>query len=166
MTNDVNNLVDCGIYLLKARNLTCGVYHQGKFYGFRSKHGDTFIDYEWSISNGNSAEGTAQAIQQLGQVHLSDACFVQGEEQKQLWAVLEAIDGIADELWKDWYEEYTKNSKYKIDRVQAHVLKMADTIVESSFPMLSECSDNMEVEQVIEYIATRAREYVAQHYTP
>jgi hypothetical protein len=165
MSKDVTPLVNGGIYLLKARNLTYGVYHNTKFYGFRSKFGDVYIDSEWSFADYQTASGTAEAIKQIGKVDLPDVCFTGGDNQDKLWYVLEAIEEVADEMWKAWYEEYTKNSKYKIDRLQRETLQTADSIVESYYPMLAACSNDMEAEQAIEYISTRAREYLAQTYT-
>lgn len=162
---EVTPLVDGGIYLLKARNLACGVYHKTKFYGFRSKFGEVFIDSEWSLTD-TPASGTAEAIQKIGQVDLPDECFNGGDASIKLWIALEAIDEIADKMWREWYEKYTKNSKYKIDRLHPSTLKAADEIFEQCIMPMHGCSDDREAEQFIEYIATKCRELIAKEYKP
>lgn len=163
---EVIPLVAGGIYLLKARNLICGVYHNTKFYGFRSKFGEVFIDSEWSLTDHNTASGTAEAIKKIGQVNLPDECFAGGDASIKLWIALEAVDAIADNMWKEWYEEYTKNSRYKIDRLHPATLKAADEIFEQCIMPMHGCADDLEAEQFIEYIATKCRELIAKEYKP
>lgn len=154
-----------GIYILNARNIVCGIYHNMKFYGFRSKFGDTYIDSEWAITDNKERSGTASAIQKIGGIELTDADFEDTTTTGMLWNVLSAVDTIAGELWSAWYKEYAANLNYDVKRISPANLKEANEIIEHSKAILMSC-DNQEAEQFIAYIAARMHEIVAQTYTP
>lgn len=154
-----------GIYVLKARNLICGIYHNMKFYGFRTKFGDTYIDSEWVITDNKESSGTASALKKIGCIALTETDFEDTTTTGMLWNVLSAVDTIAEELWSAWYKEYVANFNYDIKHVSPANIKEANDIIEHSKAILRSC-DNQEAEQFIAYIAARMREIVAQTYTP
>lgn len=154
-----------GIYILNARNLICGIYHNMKFYGFRTKFGDTYIDSEWVITDNKESSGTASALQKIGCIALTDAEFEDTTTTGMLWHVLSAVETIAEELWANWYKAYVANFRYDITHVRPESLKEANAIIDHSKAILLSC-DNQEAEQFISYIAARMREIVAQSYTP
>jgi len=62
-------LEHCGVYKLKARNLSVGIYNAEKdfFVGIRNKFNTEFLDTEWNLRyvNGVAYTGTAKAIELL-----------------------------------------------------------------------------------------------------
>lgn len=112
----VDKLIDNHIYEVKGRNFSAAVWKakNRRFYGVRSKWGETFISPELHWDDDNHF-GTVKPLREIGKLDFDycPSCGA-GEENK----LIEVLNPIDDECYKKQNKEFRKSCEELYSPIQ------------------------------------------------